>query len=334
MKVLFQARINYNKAIAGDSVQIDKTREYLQKIGADVTIHNAAVNNLKDFDIIHLFNIMPVTETYGFFQDARRQKIPVVLSTIYWDPAEFLKESDENGKFGLWWRETMPQRREILNGVRYILPNSKMELDSLKKDFGVLPPAYIIPNAADKYFAFARPERFIRKYRMKDFILGVGRICKRKNQLRLIQAAKRLKLPLVLIGPLNDSSYYRECRQESAGYPVTFIDTLNHHELASAYAAARVHALVSWYDTPGLVSLEAALAGCVIVSTNRGCTREYLEDLAHYCDPGDVGSIMKAVQNAWETKNNNRLRDRVLRDFTWEKAAAATFAVYQKILTG
>jgi glycosyltransferase involved in cell wall biosynthesis len=332
MRVLFQNRVDYETAIAGDSVQTLKTREYLIKMGIEVIINNKEDLNLAEFDLVHLFNIIPVTKTYHFFQNAKRQNKPIVLSPIYWDPREFLEVTNENAKFGAWWRETMFQRREILNGVRLILPNSRMELENLNKTFSVLPAAQIIPNAADKSFALATPDRFLKKYRLADFLLSVGRICRRKNQLSLIKVAKQLKLRLVIIGPVNDTQYYQECRRESAGHHVIFIDTLNPVELASAYAAARVHALVSWYDTPGLVSLEAALAGCAIVSTNRGCAPEYFEDLAFYCEPGDLAGIRDAVQRAWETTKNHNLKERVLQKFTWEKTASTTREAYQSIV--
>ncbi len=332
MRVLFQNRANYASAIAGDSIQILKTCEYLLKMGIEVIIDNTEDLNLTGFDVVHLFNIIPVTKTYLYFRNAKRQNKPIILSPIYWDPREFLKVTNENVKFGGWWRETMPQRHEILNGVRLILPNSQMELDDLRKTFVDLPMAQVIPNAADKSFALATPDRFYKKYRLTDFLLSVGRICRRKNQLNLIKVAKQLKHPLVIIGPVNDTEYYQECRRESAGERVVYIDTLNHVELASAYAAARVHALISWYDTPGLVSLEAALAGCTIVSTNRGCAREYFENLAFYCEPGDLDGIREAVQCAWKTQKDGSLKEKILQKYTWEKTAFATLEAYQSII--
>ena len=55
--------------------------------------------------------------------------------------------------------------------------------------------------------------------------------------------------------------------------------------LESAYAAARVLALPSWFETPGLVALEAALAGTAVVVTPHGCTREYFGDRVGYARP-------------------------------------------------
>jgi glycosyltransferase involved in cell wall biosynthesis len=293
---------------------------------------DAAQIDLNGYDLVHLFNIMPVEDTYGQFFNARRQGKPIVLSPIFWEPAEYLEMNGQADTFGDWWRTTMPRRREILAGVNLILPNSAAELEVLRRVFTDLPPAELVPNAAERSFATARPERFRSQFVSREFILSVGRICRRKNQLSLIRVTRELGLPLVLIGPLNDGEYYRECRKAAAGARVSFLDTLSQAELASAYAAARVHALVSWYDTPGLVSLEAALAGCRIVSTDRGSTREYLGDAVFYCDPGDEKSIRRAVKAAWESKPNPELKARILDQYTWEEAARATYRGYRRVV--
>ena len=322
------------KSVAGDSIQLTKTKEYLGKFNLKIKISSKTDLDLKPYDLIHLFNIMPVDETYRQFLNVKRHNKKYVLSTIFWDPIEFLTVTGQNKTFGQWWEKTMPLRMKVLKEAALILPNSKLELELLKKIFGDLPPALIVPNAADPIFAIAKPDHFVRKYHLEDFVLSVGRICRRKNQLMLIRAAKELRLPLVLIGPVNDGLYYRECRQEAAGGKVYFIDALTPLELGSAYAAGRVHALVSWYDTPGLVSLEAALAGCRIVTTNRGSPREYFGEAAYYCDPGKVESICKAIHDAWSAPNNPGLKKLILNDYTWEKAALKTFQAYCSALEG
>lgn len=332
MKILLQNRKSSRHSIAGDSVQMQKTGEYLKKFGIEVTFDCGTETDLTGFSLVHLFNLIPIEDTYRQFLNARNYSLPIVLSTVYWDPGEYLQNRPESADFQKWWKETMPLRREVLAGVDLILPNSHAELELLQSQFPEMPSATIIPNGADPLFAAARPERFIRRFGKNDFILSVGRISPRKNQLGLIRAAKLIKLPLVLVGPLNDGLYYQKCRQESAGMDCLFIDTLVGEELASAYAAARVHALVSWYDTPGLVSLEAALAGCSIVTTDRGCAREYFGSLAHYCEPDDCSSICRALESAWFTPVSPRLKENILSHYTWDKVAALTLEAYLKVL--
>jgi glycosyltransferase involved in cell wall biosynthesis len=330
MKILMQNRTDLVTAVAGDTVQVAKTRDYLLKLGLKVELSVAPDQDLTDFDLIHLFNIMPVQETYQQFLNARRYRKKVVLSPIYWDPTEYLGVTGQNATFGAWWADTMPLRREIMEQVAVILPNSQLESAALLQLFGRLPPTKIVPNAADRCFSAAKPDRFYRKYGCRDFVLTVGRICQRKNQLSLIRVVKQLGLPLVVIGPINDGGYYQECRQTAGGAGVLFIDTLSQPELAAAYTAARVHALVSWYDTPGLVSLEAALAGCRIVTTDRGSTREYFGAAVDYCDPADLASIRQAVTTAWERREPAaELRTRILNNYSWEQTALATYRGYQ-----
>ncbi len=334
MRVLLQNRASFLQSLAGDTIQVVKTKEYLVRRGVQAEIDTASDVDLAQYQLVHLFNLIPVAETYQYFQNAKAQQKKIVLSPIYWNPQEFLELEEQAEYFRSWYQSTMPLREEILRGVELILPNSWLELAELEKDFKKLPPAVIVPTAAERFFASASPERFVAKYHCRDFILSVGRICRRKNQLQLIRAVRETPYQLVLIGPVNDLDYYQECRRLARAGQVLFLETMTPLELASAYAAAKVHALVSWYDTPGLVSLEAALAGCRIVTTEKGSPREYFDELVDYCEPGDVESILKALQRAWERPVNPELREKILTYYTWERTALETHWGYQSLLKG
>src|SRR5262249_29032659 len=129
-------------------------------------------------------------------------------------------------------------------------------------------------------------------------------------------------------------NYFKECKKvaEGAKGKVLFIDHMPQDGLKSAYGAAKVHALPSWRETPGLASLEAGLAGCNIVVTKRGSTEEYFGDLAYYCEPDDSQTIRSAVIKAYEMPRNCQLAEQILEKFTWEKAAAETLIAYQAIV--
>jgi hypothetical protein len=77
------------------------------------------------------------------------------------------------------------------------------------------------------------------------------------------------------------------------------------------------------------VSLEAGAAGCNIVSTDRGSAREYLEEMAWYCDPRSVESVREAVQAAYEAPRSERLREHIQEHFTWRQAAEQTVEGYR-----
>jgi len=55
-----------------------------------------------------------------------------------------------------------------------------------------------------------------------------------------------------------------------------FIERVSDAELAALLRGSAVHALPSWGDLPGFVSLEAAARGARVVAGARGSEREYL----------------------------------------------------------
>ncbi len=334
MRVLMQNRSSTLKMLAGDSVQMNKTKEALVQLGLEVDVKIQQVSDFSGYDLVHLFNIIPIEETYQYYLRAKKYGIPIVLSPVYWDPREFLINIDSERKehFLSWWAKTNNFRQAVLDGVDIILPNGEMEHQLLAEQYNLVTPYRIIPNGVDPIFYYAKPEKFIKKYETKDFILCVGRICRRKNQKTLIKAAREINQKVVLIGPINDYQYYQECRQEGEGN-VRFLGPLTPTWISSAYAACGVHALASWYETPGLVNLEAGLAGCKLVTTDRGTTREYLEGMAWYCSPDSTRSIKEALKKALFSAPPYGLREHILVNYTWDQVAKHTYQAYKDLLS-
>lgn len=227
------------------------------------------------------------------------------------------------------------QQKEVLIRSDILLPNSYLEANLIKNQFNLLNPyVHIIPNCVDKNFANTTDELFVNKFGMKDFVLCCARIAENKNTLSLIKAVNEEKLPLVLIGDVYNDRYNALCHKEAKKGDVHFLGKMEHDSplFASAYVAAKVHALVSWYETPGLVSLEAGIAGCNVVSTNRGSPKEYFTNLVWYCDPSNLKSIREAVSEAFNARKKDDLKKHILKNYTWGKAAEKTFEAYKVML--
>lgn len=221
-------------------------------------------------------------------------------------------------------------RSKILLMSDLILPNGIAEKEIIIKDFvNLSDDKFIIVynGVSPELFTNLEPELFIKK----SFVMCAARIERRKNQLRLIQAMRGEDIPLVLVGKCYDKIYLKQCKS-LAGENVYFLDEIPHEQLPRMYAAAKVHALISWYETPGLSSLEAALAGCNIVSTNRGPTMEYFGPFAWYCDPSDIRSIREAVLSAYYSPIRNILREEITRRFTWDSIARELIEIYEYLL--
>ena len=224
------------------------------------------------------------------------------------------------------------QQVELLKSCDMIIPYSVTEKELLMRDFGIRDSGQflVVPDDPEESFQYADGRSFESRYGIRDFVLCAGRIAAEKNQLSLIRAVRGTGMKLVLIGSAKNTlkDYYDRCRQEADG-DVLFLPWLPRHELASAYGAAKVHALPSWRETPGLSSLEAGLAGCNIVTTSIGSTEEYFGKYAWYCQPHSIPSIRKAVEEAFVAPKSSALREHILRNFNWEKAAEGTFRAYK-----
>ena len=364
MKVLMQARINLFTASGGDTIQILKTSEYLERIGIACDISTASVRDYTSYDIIHLFNYTRIQETSWFAREAKKRGKPVVLSTVYWDNEEtermadlgwrkyltrFLSLDQIERLKGLW--RVIAERQvnkaslnliikgfsrlqvETIKYIDYYLPNSEGEMGLFQEKFchQTILPYSVVPNGVDPKNQLDEPAD--QGSAFADCVLCVGRIDGRKNQLNLARALKGSSFPVVFVGQAapNHSSYMEKVRRES-GPDCHFLGQVSNNEVHRLYRLARVHCLPSWYETPGLASLEAAAAGCNIVVTDRGSTRVYFGDLAYYCEPDSVESIREAVDRAYNAPRNERLQRHVLENYTWEKAARKTAEAYHYVL--
>ncbi len=368
MNILLQAREKLYDDPGGDSIQISKYREYLEKSGCPVKLSLDLAPDLKNIDIVHGFNIQVTDQTYRQIRHAKDNGKQVVFSPIYWNMEEYLeyrlKNSREAGsyflkeKFKKSWgshydclqnvfkkpSQAKVLRRLMVKGKRtlqkecleladLILVSSVSEKNILLQDFGMNFSAKVrvLPNGVEPIFYKAEASPFVQEYGQQDFLLCVGRMDPHKNQLAVIRAAREMNISLVLIGPQPPTPYLKFC-QKAAGPKTSFWGRVSHENLPAAYAAARAHILASWFDIPGLVNLEAGLAGCNVISTNRGSAADYLGENAWYLDPGDDNSIRNNIEMAMQSPRDSTLPARLLEHYSWEKITRHLCRYYQEIL--
>lgn len=340
MKVLFQARPDYLKNPAGDTVQMISTARALKALGVDIDFSADPNILLTSYDFVHIFNLTRIKESYQFFLNAQKQKKKIVVSPIYWNPELFLSHKEGNTHELTAWKFNQQMRRRVIHESDLLLPNSEMEMAVLRKDFleslivgsnsaSNFVPYQVIPNGFPDSFLQADPDPFRKKLPNlpQEFILCVARISPRKNQHWLARMSQELTLPLVLIGPINNKNYF----EEVSSYPnVIYLGSLQGELLASAYAAAKIHALPSWFETPGLSSLEAAACGTVVLSTDQGSPREYFQGMAVYVQPTEEVSLRRGLEQAlhWDPVP---LVEHVRLHFPWSKIGEMTLKAYETI---
>jgi glycosyltransferase involved in cell wall biosynthesis len=339
-RVLMQARPDYLTNSGGDTIQIVEARAELQAMGIEVDLTTEFEPDLSGYELVHIFNLLRPHETIAHCANAIHQNKPVLLSPIYWDTSDYECNAPKalHPDFAATpalLSELAAQRAQAALAVSMadvLLTSAPLESELACRYF-IFPREHCreAPEATALRFFDATPEAFVQQYGLQDFVLCVGRIELRKNQHSLLAALRDTDLPVVIIGASPEPTYMDLCRS-FATERVTFIDHIPWEQIPSAYAAARVHVLPSWYDIPGIVSLEAAAAGCNVVTTDLGSTKDYFEDMAWYCAPDDLAAIRQAVLAAWEAPINLRLKEHVRSHFTWPIVAQRTLEAYRHLL--
>lgn len=370
MKVLLQSRANLFQKPGGDTVQILNIKAGGEKTGIEYSISLELQPELGEYDLVHIFNITRVQESYLQLTNARRQGVKVCCSPIYQDLRKYNREGREglgniifrlcgNEKyfevlrifFQVLHRQTpiaalfsqlqsgyWGQQKTVLREADGLLFNSLLEKKAVYIDIvdGSSPARdFVLPPAVESKFYHAEKSLFEEKYGLRDFLLCVGRIEDLKNQLNLIQAWRGMDIPLVFIGKINRAHrWYGKQFLSQIGREerVHYFSELPEDDYSSAFAAARVHLLPSWFENMGLVSLEAGLAGCNIVTTENGYLREYAKDLVWYCDPSSIDSIREAIKKAYYSPVNSDLREQIYENYTWDVVGPRLAEIYREIL--
>ena len=305
----------------GGEIQLLKYEEYLTKLGIRVLRYNPWHPQFDQVDIVHHFSSMGSTRSFCAYAKNVRG-LPLVTSSIFWPDA---KEKYDLGAIA-----------ELYRLSDLILPNSQVESEQLAALFQ-LPDSLFCPvvnGVDDIFFESVSPEMFRTHFGIEGtFVLCMGNIEPRKNQLGLIAALAGTGVQIVLAGQSRDREYAARCMAAGLGF-VRNIGKLEHGSLLqrSAYAAADAFVLPSILETPGLAALEAAAAGTSLAVTEVGSTREYFGQYAHYLTPSDPASIRHAVLSALASPRPMNLPAFIRAKYTWPQAAQQLFEIYHKVI--
>lgn len=164
------------------------------------------------------------------------------------------------------------------------------------------------------------------------YLLGVGDLRAKKNWGRLVQAwralrAEGLEHGLVLAGA--DSGEGAALRAAAGADPLELTGYLGDHALDALMRGASALVHPSLYEGFGLVVVEAMARGVPVAAARGTALPEAGGDAAVYFDPLDVDAIAAGVSDAMaRSEELARLGRARAAELSWERAAAATAAVY------
>ena len=214
------------------------------------------------------------------------------------------------------FRRVVPR---AVRGATRVLTVSERTKRDLVEIYGV-PAARVVvtPNGVDPAFHPGEGER--------DYVLVVGAIQARKNQLAAVDAANAVGLPVIVAGPEKDRSLAVELRRRGArleGY-------VEPERLAELYRGAACLVQPSRFEGFGLPVLEAMASGTPVVAVPEPALEEVAGDAALFVEEERLADgIRQALAD----------RDRLVwaglvraRQFSWRATAEKTLAVYLEVL--
>lgn len=216
------------------------------------------------------------------------------------------------------FRRVVP--RAVRRAARVLTVSERTKKD-LVELYGIAPAKIVVtPNGVDPAFTPGEGSR--------DYVLAVGAIQERKNQVAALEAASAVGLPLVVAGPPKDAELAEELRRRGArleGY-------VEKERLAELYRGAACLVQASRFEGFGLPVLEAMASGTPVVAVREPALEEVAGSAAVFVEKDRVA---EGIRQALED------RDRLVaggleraRAFSWRATAERTLAVYREILEG
>jgi alpha-1,3-rhamnosyl/mannosyltransferase len=176
----------------------------------------------------------------------------------------------------------------------------------------------VIPNAVGPPFVPEGPAA------EGEYVLAVGTLEPRKNLTAAQEAARRVGVPLKVVGA-----------RGWGGVQVDgWVGRVSDDELAALYRGARCLVYPSLYEGFGIPVLEAMACGTPVVTSADGATEEVAGGAAVLVDPRDAAAIAAGIEQAEAGRDELRARglERAA-EFTWERVAGDTRAVYEQAAT-
>jgi glycosyltransferase involved in cell wall biosynthesis len=204
-------------------------------------------------------------------------------------------------------------------------------------------------GVGEKYFIAPSPTslQFVRRrYHLPDsFILFVGERRPHKNIPGLIRAfeifSRDIPRPYHLVVVGKRYSEYREPEQlvEALGLngKVHFLDHVPDDDLYCLYHIADVFVLLSFYEGFGLPALEAMASRAPVVAARASSLPEVIGDAGLLVEPDNPEQVALAIR---QVVPGGEHREELIakglersHQFTWERCAQETIAVYREALT-
>lgn len=345
---------HYSEQILASLAKIDKKNEYLIFAKKDVNIPRQ-----KNFKLVKIPTFLPILKRQFFITYfARRKRVDLfhcleVFGPIFLNNLNVLTTVHDLDLDMVYPKPKTPgqhlhriyaefiRERNITNTKQLIAvsKNTKKDLKKYLKKRDLDIPIKVIYEAPHKKF------KKLEKKGKKEgsYFLAMGDFSPRKNIPMVLTAYSMLpqkikdkyKLKIVVSTDKPAERFKKETSSLGIEERVKILVSPSLDSLIKLYQGALAFVYPSLYEGFGLPILEAMEAGCPVITSGLGATKEVAGDAAILINPKDKDELSKAMTKvAAKAKLAQKYKKKGFeraKNFSWEKAARETLKVYNKV---
>lgn len=151
------------------------------------------------------------------------------------------------------------------------------------------------------FFKKNNKDNLVLKYDLpENFILSVGTIEKRKNQLSILKAVKSAKIENSIVFVGNQTPYYQKLenyiQHKKIKNRIVFLNNIPEKDLAGLYKLAALSIYNSYFEGFGLPVIESMASGCPVITSDVSCLPETAGNAAVLCNPGNIKDLKSQIK--------------------------------------
>ncbi|MGB1249403.1 MAG: glycosyltransferase family 4 protein [Candidatus Promineifilaceae bacterium] len=233
-----------------------------------------------------------------------------------------------------WLRPIYRQiEQHYLRSVDGFIVTSQTTDNDIQRRFGLHKPTVVAVPAGDRFSHRTTPTNHVLNGSLR--ILYVGNVIRRKGLHLVLEAmATVANTTLTIVGPTTVEPDYTQSLRTIIGRNhlqsrVQFLGPLDGDALVTAYQQADLFAMPAYYESFGIVYLEAMGFGLPTIGTTQGAAHELITHgkNGYLIETDDVHALAKHLQTLCDhPKQRRQMRDHALARFaahpSWEASMA------------
>jgi len=281
-------------SFGGFDIQMNRVIENLNKYEIKSTKVDLWNINQK-FDIAHFWGTS--NSHFSNIELCKQNNIPTIISALF-PPDYFLENFKTKTKIKI---SNLFRLKRSLRIVDYIFVINIQQAEIANQIFNIdRRRIYILNTILDDIF-YTNHSIEVNSFTFKNYGICVGTICKRKNQLSILNAAIKSNQNMLFIGrpDTSESIYFNEFKKTIENHPSLFkyLNDVSPDELKFYYENSNFVTCLSDVETEPATILEAMVCNKPLIVSSRPFTNFDLYQNTLKVDPYNISKIISCFKN-------------------------------------